>query len=77
LSLFFIFLELWSYVSQAGPEIYVVEDDCKLLVFLPPFSECWDYRYAPPCPASEVLRMEFMALCMPGTHFRLNSMPRQ
>lgn len=48
------FFKTVSYLAQAGPEF--------LLILLPQFPECQDYRHKPPCLASS----SFMLLLQPG-----------
>jgi hypothetical protein len=37
-----------SFIPDWPLSHYVIEHDHKLLILLPPSSECWDYRCAPP-----------------------------
>lgn len=50
LKLSVVVVETMSDPSQAGLTLLVEKDDFELLIFLPAFPECQDYRCAPACP---------------------------
>lgn len=70
-NLLLVFLK-WDPMKPGQPQAqYVVEAGLKLLIFLLLCLKYWDYRYTPPCPASNNLQINKGSFSLTAFSFSL------